>query len=189
MYLAIIGFAMVAVIVALLLKGKMSPIVVLITIPTIAALLAGFGISDIGTFIVDGVKTTQNNAVLFIFSITYFGIMTDVGLFDILVGKLVKKAGNNVIAITVVTAVIAIMAHLDGSTACTVLITIPSMYPIYKRMNIRPYVLLLLTAASMGVMNLLPWGGPTARAATVLGMDANDLWPVSYTHLTLPTIA
>ena len=176
MYLAIIGFAMVAVIVALLLKGKMSPIVVLITIPTIAALLAGFGISDIGTFIVDGVKTTQNNAVLFIFSITYFGIMTDVGLFDILVGKLVKKAGNNVIAITVVTAIIAIMAHLDGSTACTVLITIPSMYPIYKRMNIRPYVLLLLTAASMGVMNLLPWGGPTARAATVLGMDANDLW-------------
>ena len=68
MYLAIIGFAMVAVIVALLLKGKMSPIVVLITIPTIAALLAGFGISDIGKFIVDGVKTTQNNAVLFIFS-------------------------------------------------------------------------------------------------------------------------
>ena len=102
--------------------------------------------------------------------------MTDVGLFDILVGKLVKKAGNNVIAITVVTAIIAIMAHLDGSTACTVLITIPSMYPIYKKMNIRPYVLLLLTAASMGVMNLLPWGGPTARAATVLGMDANDLW-------------
>lgn len=176
MYLAIIGFAMVAVIVALLLKGKMSPIVVLITIPTIAALLAGFGISDIGKFIVDGVKTTQNNAVLFIFSITYFGIMTDVGLFDILVGKLVKKAGNNVIAITVVTAIIAIMAHLDGSTACTVLITIPSMYPIYKRMNIRPYVLLLLTASAMGVMNLLPWGGPTARAATVLGMDANDLW-------------
>ena len=172
MYLAIIGFAMVAVIVALLLKGKMSPIVVLITIPTIAALLAGFGISDIGKFIVDGVKTTQNNAVLFIFSITYFGIMTDVGLFDILVGKLVKKAGNNVIAITVVTAIIAIMAHLDGSTACTVLITIPSMYPIYKRMNIRPYVLLLLTASAMGVMNLLPWGGPTARAATVLGMDA-----------------
>lgn len=176
MYLAIIGFAMVAVIVALLLKGKMSPIVVLIAIPTVAALIAGFGISAIGDFIVDGVKTTQNNAVLFIFSITYFGIMTDVGLFDILVGKLVKKAGNNVIAITVVTAIIAIMAHLDGSTACTVLITIPSMYPIYKKMNIRPYVLLLLTAASMGVMNLLPWGGPTARAATVLGMDANDLW-------------
>ncbi len=33
----------------------------------------------------------------------------------------------------------------------------------------------------MGVMNLLPWGGPVARAATVLGMDANELW-----HILIP---
>ncbi len=33
----------------------------------------------------------------------------------------------------------------------------------------------------MGVMNLLPWGGPVARAATVLGMDANELW-----HMLIP---
>ena len=33
----------------------------------------------------------------------------------------------------------------------------------------------------MGIMNLLPWGGPTARAATVLEMDANDLW-----HILIP---
>ena len=28
----------------------------------------------------------------------------------------------------------------------------------------------------MGVMNLLPWGGPTMRAASVLEIEANDLW-------------
>ncbi len=33
----------------------------------------------------------------------------------------------------------------------------------------------------MGVMNLLPWGGPVARAATVLAMDANELW-----HILIP---
>lgn len=33
----------------------------------------------------------------------------------------------------------------------------------------------------MDVMNLLPWGGPTARAATVLKMDANELW-----HILIP---
>ena len=33
----------------------------------------------------------------------------------------------------------------------------------------------------MGVMNLLPWGGPTARAATVLAMDATELW-----HMLIP---
>lgn len=40
---ALIGFAMIALIVILLLKGKMSPIVVLTLIPTAAALLLGFG--------------------------------------------------------------------------------------------------------------------------------------------------
>ena len=52
------------------------------------------------------------------------------------------------------------------------------MYPVYKRMNIDSKVLLCLTGICMGVMNLLPWGGPVARAATVLEMDANDLWHV-----------
>ena len=28
----------------------------------------------------------------------------------------------------------------------------------------------------MGVMNLLPWGGPTMRAATVIGVEPNQLW-------------
>lgn len=181
MYLAIIGFLMVFAIVALLLKGKMSPIVVLIFIPAVAALLAGFGVVEVGGFIKEGVGTTMNNAILFIFSVIFFGVMSDVGVFDIIVDFLVKRAGANVIAITVVTAVIAVIAHLDGATATTVLITIPAMYPIYKRMNIRPHVLLCIVAAGMGVMNLLPWGGPTARTATVLGMEATDLW-----HILIP---
>ena len=80
------------------------------------------------------------------------------------------------IAVTVVTALIATIAHLDGTTAVTVLITIPAMYPVYKKMNIDSRILLCLTGACMGVMNLLPWGGPTARAATVLAMDATEVW-------------
>lgn len=181
MYLTIIGFVMVIAIVTLLLKGKMSPIVVLIFVPAIAALAAGYSVTDVGGFIKSGVETTMNNAILFIFSVIFFGVMSDVGVFDIIVDFLVKKAGANVIAITVVTAIIAVISHLDGATATTVLISIPAMYPIYKRMNIRPHVLLCIVAAGMGVMNLLPWGGPTARAATVLGMDANDLW-----HILIP---
>ena len=69
---------------------------------------------------------------------------------------------------------IATIAHLDGTTAVTVLITIPAMYPVYKKMKIDQRILLCLTGACMGVMNLLPWGGPTARAATVLEMDAKE---------------
>ncbi|MGV8981076.1 CitMHS family transporter [Clostridium sp.] len=174
--LSIIGFLMVITIIVILLKGKMSPIVVLILVPIVAALLAGFGIEAISEMVKKGIGTVQSNSILFIFSIIFFGLMSDVGVFDGMVDGLVKKAGHNVILITVATSIIAIIAHLDGATATTVLITIPAMYPIYKRMNIRPQVLLLLVGAAMGVMNLLPWGGPVARAAVVLGIDANDLW-------------
>ena len=93
-----------------------------------------------------------------------------------IVNWLVQKAGSNVIAVTVATAIIATIAHLDGTTATTVLITIPSLYPVYKRMNIDSRILLCITGACMGVMNLLPWGGPTVRAAAILSMDANVLW-------------
>lgn len=174
--MSLVGFLMVVAIIALLLKGKMSPIVVLIIVPLIAGLLVGTPVAELGEMVKDGISTVSNNSVLFIFSIIFFGVMSDLGVFDVVVNWLVKKAGNNVMAITVATGIIAIIAHLDGATATTVLVTIPSMYPIYKRMNISPLILLTITASAMGVMNLLPWGGPVARAATVLGMDATDLW-------------
>jgi len=178
---ALIGFVMIVLIVLLLLKGKMSPIVVLALIPTAAALLLGYGPVEVAGFIKDGINTTTSNGILFIFSVIYFGVMSDTGMFDVIVNFLVKLAGNNVIAVTVSTALIATIAHLDGTTATTVLVTIPALYPVYKAMKIDGRILLCLTGACMGVMNLLPWGGPVARAATVLSMDANELW-----HILIP---
>lgn len=178
---ALVGFIMIVSIVVLLLKGKMSPIVVMAVIPTIAALILQYSPVEIMGFIADGVSTTTTNGILFIFSVIYFGVLSDTGLFDVIVSWLVKMAGGNIIAVTVATAIVATLAHLDGTTATTVLITIPALYPVYRRMNIDTRILLCLTGACMGVMNLLPWGGPTARAATVLSMDANDLW-----HMLIP---
>ena len=82
---AAIGFLMIIVIVALLLKGKMSPIVVLAIVPTISALILGFVPTDILGFIADGIKTTTSNGILFIFSVIYFGVLSDTGLFDVIV--------------------------------------------------------------------------------------------------------
>ena len=63
---ALIGFAMIVAIVFLLLKGKMSPIVVLTLIPAIAALLLGFGPVEIADFIKDGVHHKQWHSVHFL---------------------------------------------------------------------------------------------------------------------------
>ncbi len=176
MNLAIIGFIMLFLIVYLLFKGKATPMILFITIPVIAAFIAGFSVQEVVTFIKAGIKRVSNMAILFIFSVSFFGIMSDAGMFDIIVNKLIKKAGKNVILIAVTTAIVGIFSHLDGATVTTVLVTVPALLPIYKKMNIRPQLLLLITGCGMGVMNLLPWGGPLVRAATVLNMDVNLLW-------------
>ena len=68
---ALVGFLMIIAIVVLLLKGKMSPIVVLAVVPAVAALILGYDPVTIADFIKEGVKTTTNNGILFIFSVIY----------------------------------------------------------------------------------------------------------------------
>jgi len=174
--LAFMGFLMVIATIYLLLKGKSNPITVMIIVPVITALLVGTNFEQLSEYVGTGIETVMGNAVLFIFSIIFFGVMQDLGVFDPMVDWLIKVAGDSVIAITIVTGIIGIVAHIDGATATTVLITIPAMYPIYKKIGIKTEVLLALVTASMGVMNLLPWGGPVARVSSVLGVDANELW-------------
>ena len=174
--LSAMGFIMIALIIILLLKEKMSPVAVMVLVPTVAAFIVGTSIDDLSVYVTDGMDSIKNNASMFIFSILFFGIMSDVGVFDALVDKLARWASDNPVKITVSTALIAILAHLDGSAAATLLITVPAMLPIYKRMGMRSQTLLTIIAASVGVMNLLPWGGPTVRAATVIKMDPTELW-------------
>lgn len=174
--LALIGFAMIGVIIFLLLQEKLHPAVVFVIVPVVAALLAGAGMADLAKFVKFGVEKTTSVAVLFIFSITYFCVMNDTGMFDKMVDVLTRKAGNNVVLVTVATTVIAIIGHLDGALASTILITCPAMLPVYRRLNMRPVVMLVCLGAAMSIMNLVPWGGPTARVAAITGMDVQLLW-------------
>ena len=97
-----------------------------------------------GEFVTAGVAGVHGTAALFIFSVLFFGIMTDVGMFDKIIGALMKKVGNNVIGVTLMTCLIAIIGHLDGGGASTFLITIPAMLPVYKRLHMRRETLLLI---------------------------------------------
>src|SRR5699024_9480463 len=58
----------------------------------------------------------------------------------------------------------------------TFLITIPALLPLYNRLKMNPYLLLLLIGGSASVMNMLPWAGPLGRSASVLEMDVTELW-------------
>ena len=178
--LALLGFATVIAVIVLLLRNVTVPALAFVSVSTITAAIlvatGAFTLDEMAGFIKDGVKGVHGTAILFIFSVLFFGVMTDAGMFDKIIGALMKKVGNNVIGVTLMTCLIAIIGHLDGGGASTFLITIPAMLPDYKRLHMRRETLLLICVTSMGVMNLLPWGGPTMRAASVLGVEPNDLW-------------
>ena len=178
--LALLGFATVIAVIVLLLRNVTVPALAFVSVSTITAAIlvatGAFTLDEMADFIKEGVKGVHGTAILFIFSVLFFGVMTDAGMFDKIIGALMKKVGNNVIGVTLMTCLIAIIGHLDGGGASPFLITIPTMLPVYKRLHMRRETLLLICVTSMGVMNLLPWGGPTMRAASVLGVESNDLW-------------
>ncbi|MFF3099368.1 CitMHS family transporter [Viridibacillus arvi] len=176
MSLSLIGFITIIVIMALLISGKVTPIVAMVLPPILGALIAGFSFSEVGGFFESGVSSVINVAIMFIFAIIFFGIMQDVGLFDPIINKLVALSHGNIITVTVGTVVVAAIAQLDGSGASTFLITIPALLPLYKRLKMNPYLLLLLIAGSASIMNMLPWAGPLGRVASVLEMDVTELW-------------
>ena len=179
-FVGILGLLTIAAIVFILFKSKMQPAFAFIVFPAILAvilvLLGRYTFDDVATMIKSGFSSTGPTAALFVFSVLYFGIMTDAGMFDVIIGKLMKLVGDNVIGVCVVTAIIALVGHLDGGGASTFCIVIPAMLPVYKRMHMRPTTLLRIAVLAMGVLNLMPWAGPTMRAASVMGMEAGALW-------------
>ena len=56
------------------------------------------------------------------------------------------------------------------------MVTVPALLPIYRRLRLDPLVLTTTTALAAGAMNLLPWAGPTTRAATAIDTTVGDLF-------------
>ena len=51
-----------------------------------------------------------------------------------------------------------------------------ALLPIYLRLGMSPVVLTVVACLANGVLNIVPWGGPTIRAATVLKVSPNELF-------------
>ena len=171
-----LGFTLMFVIVALILMRRVTPLVAFVTLPVIACMLAGFGLAEIGKFITEGLKAVAPTATLFIFAILYFGVMRERGLFAPLVSFLLKSTRGRPLAVAIVTVAVTAVTHLDGIGAATFLLVIPALLPLYLRLGMRREMLLCLVVLSAGVMNMVPWGGTTARASAVTGIDASQLW-------------
>lgn len=184
--LALLGLATVLVLLTLIMSRRMSPLVALIAVPTAASLLGGFGLST-GQFILAGLQQTASVAAMFVFAILYFGIMTDAGMLDPIVGRILRAVGNRPTRIVTGSALLALLVHLDGSGAVTFLVTVPAMLPLFTQLGMDRRILACVVSLAAGV-NFLPWTGPTLRASAALQIPTADLFrpliPVQLVGLT-----
>lgn len=173
--LAIIGFAMIAAFMALIMTRALSAVAALILVPIIFGLMAGHGL-DMTEMALAGVTALAPTAVTLMFAVLYFSVMTDAGLFDPLVRGAVRFAHGDPRKVALATAAVATLVSLDGDGATTAIVTIGAFLPIYRKIGMNPLILAVLLGSSNSIVNMMPWGGPMARVASSLNVPMLDIF-------------
>ena len=185
--LTLLGLGMILCFMYLIMTRRMSALVALTLIPVIFALIAyvlGFffdslshiELQNLGEMMLDGVKKLAPTGVMLLFAILYFAIMIDTGLFDPSVKWILRLVKGDPLKVTLGTITLTLIVSLDGDGSTTYMICVAAMLPLYKRLGMSPLVMACLMMLASGIMNLTPWGGPTARAASALHVDPSDVF-------------
>lgn len=172
--LAALGFGSIVVFTVLVMTKRISAVAGLILVPTVFGLLGGFG-AKLGDMMVSGVVDTAPTAVLLTFALLYFLVMTECGLFEPLIRKILAIVGEDPVRIVVGTAILIMCIGLDGDGSTAAFVVITSMYPIYRQVGINPLIIAMLLAIICPTLNWMPWGGPAARMAVSLDIEVADV--------------
>ncbi|USK67187.1 CitMHS family transporter [Peribacillus frigoritolerans] len=173
--LAILGCLTIGVFLYLIMTKRLSVLIALVLVPIVFALIGGFGLG-IGEMMLAGIVKVAPTGIMVAFAVLYFGLMMDTGLFDPIVSKMLLIVKGDPLKVVVGTAVITMLVSLDGDGASTFMITVSALLPLYKRLKMNPLILAGVVALGAGVMNLAPWGGPTARAMATLNVTSAQLF-------------
>ena len=173
--LAALGFVTIGLFLFLTMTKRLSVLTALVLVPVAAAVVGGFA-GQLGDLVAEGMLTVAPVAIMITFAVLYFSLMVDEGLFDPAIRRILRWAKGDPMKITVGTAVLTLLVALDGDGASTFLITVSAMLPIYQRLGMRPLVLAGVVCLGAGVMNMVPWGGPTARAMAALKVDSGEIF-------------
>lgn len=182
--LTILAYSMIIVFMFLIMTKRLPAMVALIVVPIAFGLIGGFG-PELGPMMLTGIKNLAPTGVMLMFAILYFGVMIDAGLFDPIIRRIVRLVRGDPMKIVVGTAALAMFVSLDGDGATAYMITVSAMLPLYQRLGMNRLILAGVIMLAGGVFNILPWGGPTARVASALGVDVHEL----FVPMLLPMLA
>ena len=173
--LAVAGFLMIIVFMVLIMTKKLAPMLALMIVPILFALGLGFG-PGIGKMAMAGVKQVAPTGVMLFFAIIYFSLMLETGLFSPLVKKVLIWVKGDPLKICVGTAILATAVSFDGDGSTTYLITTAALYTIHRKVGIKPIILPTIVILCNSVLNIIPWGGPTARVLAALHLEIGEVF-------------
>lgn len=164
-----------------LLGNKRTTMVAAFVVPIILIpLCCGCTPAEISSFITGGISNTATLGIMAAFAVLFFTLMNQFGVFDLIVGSITKHMRFKVFPVLVATFFVSIASHLDGQAPSTILVTIPAMYPVYKKLKIRPCILAYILSLAVGIFNFLPWGAVNLTNSVVMGIDVMDIWNVMW---------
>jgi CitMHS family citrate-Mg2+:H+ or citrate-Ca2+:H+ symporter len=169
------GFALIITFVIVLMTRRLSALTALILVPAVFGLAAGFG-SGLGPMIVDAMRALAPTAVMLVFAMLYFMVMTDAGMFDPLARMVVRAVGGDPVKVFIGTVALGFLVALDGDGATVYMIVLSALLPLYKRLGLSTPMVAALLLHCTGLGNMLPWGGPTARAAVAMKVDMSQVF-------------
>lgn len=176
--IAVMGYSLILVFMILIMLKKITPFVGLVFLPivwAIAGQLFGLWTIDIGQAAMDGLMNTAGTGIMLFFAIYMFTIMIDAGLFDPLSNAMIRFAKGDPLKVMLATVLLTAGVSLNGDGTTTMIIVCTAFVPIYKRLNLKMLDLAVLTMTSHSIINLLPWGGPTARAIAVMNVSEAEV--------------
>lgn len=190
--LTALALAMILVFIILLAKKKIGVFTALTLIPLffgfLAVLVTDNTIMDLFDWIKAGIfykvnaetgkvsMGTISPGIMILFSILYFDVMLNVGLFDPIAKFFIRKAKGDPLKVLLSTVMVASIVSLNGDTTTTIIICLAAFLNLYKQLNLKLSYLAIVIVAPIGIWNQLPWGGPTIACATALGVELSELF-------------
>ncbi len=178
MNVTVMSVIMIAIIVISVFMKKIPMQFTLCVVPVICALCLGYNISEVSDFALKQCSKSMNAAgYMVLFAMLYFTMLSESGMFHILVGKFVKifKGNINIWVIMIMTSLIAAIGMLTSAVTTAYLIVFPIMMPFYEKMKFDKKSAMIIAQTSIAAMCFVPWGIAVVNSSVFAGVDAMEL--------------
>lgn len=173
-----VALFMLIVVIACILWNKIPLNFIMFVVPTVSMLMLGYSISETSTFILNQFNTVMSSSgYMLLFGLIYFTMLTETGLFDIIINKMIRLLGDkmNVVVVMIMTTVISCVAYLTANMSTTYLIVFPVMMTIYKKYNMDRESAFILCQTAIAAMCWLPWGIGLVNSAMMANVSPEEL--------------